>query len=117
MKKGYFLIESLLSIVLIVVIFTFLMPNIIASLRQDELVENQNYAINYTRNIIEDIVGKAYHNIEIKNKILKDKDLETYINIEDLENNLKYIEVRTKRKGKKDVVFKKIIKDKSLYIN
>lgn len=117
MKKGYFLIESLLSIVLIVVIFTFLMPNIIASLRQDELVENQNYAINYTRNIMEDTVGKAYHNIKVKNKILKDKDLETYINIENLENNLKYIEVRTKRKGKKDVVFKKIVKDKGLYIN
>ncbi|MBP2025003.1 type II secretion system GspH family protein [Peptoniphilus stercorisuis] len=117
MKKGYFLIESLLSIVLIVIVFTFLMPNIISSLKQDEFVEKEHYVINYTRNIMEDTIGKAYHKGDMKNETINNKDLKTYIIVEDLENNLKYIEVKTKRKGRKDVVFKKIIKNKGLYIN
>lgn len=112
MKKGYFLIDALLSITLILIISIYLIPTITSSIKQNEKINKNRNDISNMQNLMESIIAK--NNLSEDFRDVKNEDYNIYF--VNLDHELILVKIENK-KSNGGIVIEHIIKEKGIYSN
>lgn len=118
MKRGFTLIETLVSVAILSIIASMLLPSLINTLSNQKKVESRNEMFLEARNQMEQVAGTAYRGNLDLSSVVSEK-YETEIESRKLSEELVEITLKIKEKNSKEneVVFKQILPKKRIYIN
>ena len=101
-NKGHLMIEVLFSIAIVGLIASVIMPNIISLLENQNYLKERELLIYAVNSKMEEIIGDAYNNKDLKINFDKDDDTKKnfIINVvKNNEGNLNHVIVSGKRRG------------------
>lgn len=101
-NKGHLMIEVLFSIAIVGLIASVIMPNIISLLENQNYLKERELLIYAVNSKMEEIIGDAYNNKDLKINFDKDDDTKKnfIINVvKNNEGNLNHVIVIGKRRG------------------
>lgn len=112
--KGYFLIDNLFSIVLILIISMCFIPNITNLIKGNKKVYENINSIKNAQNTMEKIIGKSYQGDGVLDKnFLEEKNI---VEFKDISDDLVEISIFTKEDDD-EIKLQCIIKKGGLYSN
>lgn len=112
-KKGYFLIDVLFSITLIMIISIYLFPTILNSIKQNNIISKNKEDIYYINSLMEEIISKNYTKKDYRDIEVKDGYKVEFI---DLDSDLILVKViKVQKEG--DITIEEILSKKGIYTN
>lgn len=118
-RKGYLLIDVLLSIALLVIVASILIPLLIGLGKQKNNVIKRLEMVKLAENTMEEQIAIKYKEEELTNKEYEDGNYKVGVEINNYSKEILQVNVRIKDKDDENykVEFEKLLSEKGIYFN